>query len=87
MNVHSKLNVFTDELKNEITKHPDPSKVRVIQLTTKGIVVFENTTKAAEFLRNMLLEFEGWTVKLESMIGILNDDERLSESRKKAYVE
>ena len=82
MNVHSKLNVFTDELTNEIMKHPDPSKVRIIRLTSDGIVVFKNTTKAAEFLRNMILELEGWTVTMESMIGILNDDKGLSESKK-----
>ena len=86
MNVHSKhedVNRFHDELTEEIKKHPDPSKVRVIRMASGRIAVFENTRKAAEFLRNMVQEFEGWTVTLDSMIRTLNNDERISESNKK----
>ena len=84
MCVLSKLqNKGLEKVVEEIKKQPNPEDARVIRMTKNEVAVFENTEKAAVLLRKMVQEFMGWTVTLESMIGILNNDKRLSEDKKK----
>ena len=84
MVVLSKLqNEGLNKVVEEIKKQPKPQEARVIRMTKNEVSVFENTEKAALFFREMVQELMGWTVTLESMIGVLNNDERLSENKKK----